>query len=143
MAQKSHAGSAFASVALVVLVGFAAIIAIGGSGETLSARVEKAMKVNSTFIELSGADERHVRQGVGSILRDQSSADYGKFRAGITDGGKVIVCGTVNARNGFGGLTGYQIFYGLLTDDVFVPAFIDGPGDSTARKFCDAAKIYI
>jgi hypothetical protein len=143
MAQQPNDYSAIGAFALVLSVGFALFIMAGNSGPTLSERVASAKKMGWQNIDLSDADERHIREGISSILRDSSSADYGKFRAGLTEDGKVVVCGTVNARNGFGGLTGHQVFYGLLTEDVFVPAFIDGPGDSTARKFCDANKIYI
>jgi hypothetical protein len=51
------------------------------------------------------ASEGAIIQVVKSILRDPDSA---KFRGIVQRNG--MICGYVNARNGFGGYTGYKEF---------------------------------
>lgn len=47
---------------------------------------------------------------IASQLKDPSSAQFRNVKAGKTDKGFDIVCGEVNARNGFGGYVGFTPF---------------------------------
>jgi hypothetical protein len=76
----------------------------------------------------SGADSQSYKPGVpiqitdqmtstakASVLdhlRDPKSAIFGKIYAVLESDDMVLVCGSVNAKNGFGGYTG-QIVFGL------------------------------
>lgn len=46
---------------------------------------------------------------VRARLRDPSSAEFSDMRV-VRNGEAIVVCGTVNARNGFGGMSGPQRF---------------------------------
>jgi hypothetical protein len=72
------------------------------------------------------ADEQLIakaRAAVTRQLRDPSSAQFRDLKVKSAQGGKKGVCGLVNAKNAFGGLTGPQMFsfdgehaYLLITD---------------------------
>src|SRR3954471_5617049 len=47
-----------------------------------------------------------AKEAIRSVLRDPGSADFGKTDQ-LSNG---VVCGYVNARNGFGGMTGPKEF---------------------------------
>lgn len=54
----------------------------------------------------SGAPMRETLELVRQSLRDPASAEFRNIRE-TTNG----VCGEVNAKNGFGGMTGFEPFY--------------------------------
>lgn len=49
----------------------------------------------------------YAQRKIKERLRDPGSAQFGETRVS-RKGGTPIVCGTVNSRNGFGGMTGNQ-----------------------------------
>lgn len=51
-----------------------------------------------------------AQKAVKGRLRDPESAMFRNEQVGRKDGQAVVICGEVNARNGFGGMTGYQRF---------------------------------
>lgn len=57
-----------------------------------------------------------VEKGVRESLKDPDSARFGVKLAAIDGKGSTIVCGMVNAKNSYGGFTGEQPYYGLLTE---------------------------
>ncbi len=57
-----------------------------------------------------------VHSSIAQRLRDPYSAHFGPYRAmaKIRDGNKeIVVCGFVNAKNGFGGYTGMEPYIGV------------------------------
>ena len=86
-------GKAVASIAGICLV------AVGCGPETSTDRAENAVVAAYAAAE----------QVVSSQLRDPDSAQFDPFdlRFHLVSSG-MIVCGTVNAKNGFGGYTGKQ-----------------------------------
>jgi hypothetical protein len=70
-----------------------------------------------------------VQDGVKRKLRDPESARFGEMVAGRSKRGVISVCGSVNAKSGFGGYTGNSTFSGILgefgTKRVFLPTSID------------------
>lgn len=68
---------------------------------------------------LTSAEVQAVQDGVRSRLKDPLSAQFSDFiSAGGTQGGVIYVCGKVNAKNSFGGYTGFQRFYGILSPEI-------------------------
>ena len=70
-----------------------------------------------------------VKNSVLAQLRDPTSAEFSNVR--IVGG--LVVCGEVNAHNGFGGFAGKQKFYGNIQSDE--PAHIENA--SRSSDVCD------
>lgn len=51
------------------------------------------------------------RQAIADSLRDPESARFGSTRVVRAESGRDAVCGSVNARNAYGGYTGSDLFY--------------------------------
>ncbi|MCG8272376.1 hypothetical protein MIC97_12785 [Aquamicrobium sp. NLF2-7] len=68
-------------------------------------------------IPVSPAIAERVKEGIAAILKDPESARFGDFTAAMTPDGAIYVCGTVNARNSFGGYAGSSPFVGVLAND--------------------------
>jgi len=71
---------------------------------------------------LAGCDQhagakRAVEDAVKEQLRDPSSAEFENVRA-FGSPSMTTVCGTVNARNGFGGYAGRQGYLGTVNNGV-------------------------
>ena len=64
-------------------------------------------------MQLSVAQRTAVQTGVRETLLDPPSARFGPMRAG-REGGAILVCGTVSAKNRYGGYTGQRPFIGRL-----------------------------
>lgn len=64
---------------------------------------------------LSSRQVEMVQAGVSDTLRDPSSAQFGPLVASASSDRGVTVCGTVNAKNAFGGYAGRNNFIGILT----------------------------
>lgn len=82
---------------------FSAIIAAAGAAITVS-----------TAGALEGAQEEVVKSTIAAMLRDPDSAKFSSISSAQQSDGDVIVCGAVNAKNGFGGYVGATPFVGKL-----------------------------
>lgn len=51
-----------------------------------------------------------AKRAVTNSLKDPNSAEFKNVYANYTDGYGVVACGYVNAKNSFGGYTGYKAF---------------------------------
>lgn len=61
---------------------------------------------------LSPAEKADIESRVIAKLKDPNSAKFGPLIAGKDKDGSLVACGTVNAKNSFGGYTGmmpYQV----------------------------------
>jgi hypothetical protein len=61
---------------------------------------------------LTADQEKSVQVAVTAQLRDPDSARFGPISGARYDNGKILVCGVVNARNGYGGYAGLAPFIG-------------------------------
>lgn len=120
----------------VVLGVFGLMVLYGLMLPSLDERAARAKAAGLKSVELYPSDESDVRDGMASALKDPSSARYGAFHGYLDEEGLVIVCGTVNARNSFGGYAGEVAFYGLLMRGMFAPGVIDGATSSLAQRTC-------
>lgn len=68
--------------------------------------------------ELSNPVQEEVRATITKMLKDPERAKFGELAAVKYPNG-VIICGSVNARNSFGGYTGASPFVGELIGDMF------------------------
>ncbi|CAM5658664.1 hypothetical protein MAUB1S_11469 [Mycolicibacterium aubagnense] len=69
-------------------------------------------------VQLSSAQETSVREAVTSALKDPDSVKFGGLAASA-NGTSILVCGTVNAKNGFGGYSGRVPFVGEIVNGQF------------------------
>lgn len=86
----------------------------------------------STPYALSDATQRVIRTSVASELKDPYSARFG-YMAGARQGAIVVVCGTVNAKNSYGGYTGPRWFYGAYVPSTNKFAMIALAEDSSTH----------
>jgi hypothetical protein len=63
----------------------------------------------ATSYELKAQQKVEVQRRVSRLMKDPSSAQFEEIRAFQRDG-IVTVCGSVNARNGYGGYVGFGPF---------------------------------
>jgi hypothetical protein len=78
-----------------------------GRVESSETREERERRVASQMVR----DDRLISEAkasVRAVLRDPSSADFGNVFVSEKEG--LVTCGYVNARNGFGGMSGKQGF---------------------------------
>lgn len=81
----------------------AALIALAGCASTAA-----------TPTKISNATAAKAEQDMRDKLRDPASGQFRNFRAYDVANGERAICADANARNGMGGLTGFQpmvIFY--------------------------------
>ena len=88
------------------------------------------------FIKLTDSQIEIVQQGVRDSLKDPSSAIFDKEYYAFHTKGNIIVCGTVNARNSFGGYTGDKAFAGLMLPDVIFGPFDTEGIPLSAKELC-------
>jgi hypothetical protein len=113
----------FVSSSVIVAAGVAAVITIGVSNYEFPRKIEtpkptpviKASErpsyplnvVDGTAPDLSAAEWKSLFDGFSDKLTDPTSAQIRKLARSTKDG---IVCGEVNAKNGFGGYVGFVPF---------------------------------
>jgi len=93
---------------LLTIAAFAALLA-----GCQTAQVEPEL---STPVPLAPYQIAAIQEGVKAALKDPESARFGNIKAGQRSNGDVVVCGWVNAKNGFGGYSGMEPFNGMLAD---------------------------
>ena len=106
--RKKRLGYAVISAGVV----FAIILAVSGTSSTVPLTVSPAQ---SDLDWRKAGAEVQAKEGVKSILRDPESARFSSLRAYRQLGGQLVVCGYVNAKNGFGGYTGDEAFIAVGT----------------------------
>lgn len=67
-------------------------------------------------VSLSPAEMAAAEDAIRRELRDPESAIFRDVMAGQGPGGPLVVCGYVNARNGFGGYVGEEIFIATIAN---------------------------
>ena len=79
------------------------------------------------------------QESIKSQLKDPESATFRNVHF-YSGGGTPVVCGEVNARNGFGGYTGYERFVAAGTVISAVESQVEGGLGPVWDKFCKRAK---
>lgn len=134
-APKKMSGCLIFVIVGVVLVGLVQLATIGETvekGEVASGPTEKTA-------EQMDRDRDYTRvyvtkEAIKRSLRDPDSARFGTVRV-YRSGGSPVVCGTVNARNGFGGYTGERPF--MATEErLTMPAEVTRAFQQAWRENC-------
>ena len=91
-------------------------------------------------VALTEQETALAQAAVANRLRDPMSAQFREVTGyALPDGGR-IVCGELNARNGFGGYNGFAPFYVRLRGAEVVRVYSDdGTGYGPARIGCTRA----
>lgn len=92
-----------------------------------------AAPLKTTTLNMAQIDAMHTV--VLSKLRDPGSVQWGENKAGIDAKGKTFVCGTVNAKNGFGGYTGMTPYMGEFDGGQFKLGGIGGVPEVTTAIY--------
>jgi hypothetical protein len=70
-------------------------------------------------VKLARSDIEAIERGVRLALKDPDSARFDGIESGRDANGKLVVCGWVNAKNGYGEYSGRQPFVGHLAGNSF------------------------
>jgi hypothetical protein len=118
--QIKYPKTTVAALAVVVLGGWK----LATSGMT-SADDDKAADIAATGVTSADDPQQAVNQtnaspsgllklaqkAIGPQLKDPDSAEYQNLKVFMKPGKEWVLCGQVNAKNDFGGYTGYKLFY--------------------------------
>lgn len=77
------------------------------------------------------AEQAFVTEVLSQDLRDPSSAQFRGWQGFDLSNGDRIICGKINATNGFGGSVGFSAFFVRLTGQTVQRMYIDD-GSSSA-----------
>lgn len=94
----------------------------------------------TTPITLTPAQLAKLKEAVARGLKDPESARFGEVMVATQDSANIHVCGTVNAKNSYGGYGGSKIFYaaGIKTLNLFTLMILGdtSAGDHVTREAC-------
>lgn len=101
-----------AKTSLIAIGIILTLFAIGGINKARQPVTPDAPGTTPTVEATKGPNKTMMflvaQKAVKDRLRDPDSADFRNEQLGYKDGTPIVVCGEVNAKNGFGGMTGYQ-----------------------------------
>lgn len=108
---------------------------IRNAEEEEAARVVMCSKVKTR--ELTVKEKRSIAEQVKDLLKDPDSAKFKWMRLyGLS--GVETYCGMVNAKNSYGGYTGYSIFSTILVKGQAKSSILDDAGSLVAlcKEYC-------
>ena len=106
----------------------------------IAAACTPSVTVPATPISLTEAQNSFARTAMAIRLQDPASAQFQDITAYALPNGGRIICGMLNARNGFGSYNGFAPFYLRLRNDAVVRAYHDdGSGYGPAFIGCTRA----
>lgn len=109
-------------------------------GLTLLAACAPGEQMLATPVTLDITETTLAEQAITSRLRDPTSAQFREVTGYSLPDGSRIICGEVNARNGFGGYAGFSPFYVRLRDGQVIRLYNDdGTGYGPASIGCTRA----
>lgn len=112
----------------------ASALALGGCNVAEAVMTDNLRTINR--VDLDKAQIVLMQEKVRASLKDPASAQFGAHVAGVNKDGVVMVCGLVNAKNGFGGYTGMGPFAGAFEKGSFAVGWIDsGSRDKIAMGY--------
>lgn len=100
-------------VSLIIAGGAVAYYVYGPNGVINAPYVPHTSQASHK--EPSPEQAMKAKEAVKLILKDPESAQFRNLRLDIVD----QVCGEVNARNGYGGYTGFKLFH-VVNDKAFI-----------------------
>ena len=106
-----------------------------GVAALLTGCVSQGVKVREAA-ELTPAQRTVIEEAIRLHLRDPGTARFSRFKARMAPDHGMIVCGTVDARQSYGGST---TFFGVLRGTVFTDVDLDGSGSQGASNKCAQA----
>lgn len=98
---------------------------------TIAGCASQGVKVTE-LTDLTAAQRAVIEDAIRLHLKDPELARFSNFKAGSAPEG-TTVCGTVNAKNSYGGYTGGATFFGVLRGSVFTDIDIDEVGPKGSR----------
>lgn len=110
-------------------IGFTIVLVVFATASTAMAR------------PLTASERRALPAALAEGMRDPSSAQFRFTQVARTSVGGQVVCGVVNARNGFGGMTGFQPFIAIISGAEVSRPFIVAVGNPTTVAGQEAEKI--
>jgi hypothetical protein len=102
------------------------------------------------LVAACGSDAEHAKRTVADSLRDPSSAQFRevrKVRLHFAGNRVTLICGEVNAKNGFGGYVGFRPFYYVADAKVdpqfytMAPAIVHSARFDQEVESCTTAEI--
>lgn len=117
-------GSPGSKVSISDLIAFATSLCAHNSSSLIAQAPEKVA---------AQAAIARARQHVTSRLKDPASA---QFQDVTYDASSRVACGQVNAKNSFGGYTGFQQFWVQMPADKDAVVWIDSGKDRIAQELC-------
>ncbi|MEM9995153.1 MAG: hypothetical protein AAGE79_13615 [Acinetobacter pittii] len=126
--------SGFKKILLAILLGFAGCALIFGN---ITPKNEKGKNIVSSDLELAKVNDLGVNTNKEEIvypdnkviieakryiknnLKDPDSAVFRNVEAYFTRDGNTVACGEVNAKNSYGGYTGFKWFIGTNNNVLF------------------------
>ncbi|TAX22773.1 hypothetical protein ELI02_28010 (plasmid) [Rhizobium leguminosarum] len=67
----------------------------------------------------SAERDKMIKESLSGSLKDPYSAVFGQIKTGMASNGVIRVCGTVNAKNSFGGYVGMMPYIGTINGGKF------------------------
>ena len=101
----------------------AVFLAIAGCGPKI--------EVNAVPSPVPATELAFITQVLSQDLRDPDSAQFRGWQGFDLSNGDRIICGKINATNGFGGFVGFSAFFVRLTGQMVKRMYIDD-GSSSA-----------
>jgi hypothetical protein len=91
-------------------------------------------------VTLTAQERQLVSNGVRSTLKDPYSAVLGGMAAAKNSSGTITVCGTVNAKNSFGGYVGSNFYIGEISSDAFALSTVAKDDDQRVAIFSECER---
>lgn len=89
----------------------------------------KTEQVSTAPSMIGASDHAAINSGIRDRLKDPDSLKLRNVRAYTVSTGDRIICGEYNARNSFGGYTGYSPFYMRTRNGVVLKSRAYDPSD--------------
>jgi len=80
-----------------------------------------------------------VQSNIKEIVKDPESAKFRRETGFTTDFGDYVLCGEFDAKNSFGGYTGYDAYYYRVRNGIVMAKQLDRRGLVEATKACREA----
>lgn len=97
-----------------------------------------AVAPSGMTVQLSSSEQANIQAGVRSFLKDPASAIFsGPVLAAKQPNGELTACGSVNAKNSYGGYTGAAPFIATVRNGVVIDSIASsGRSAQTIIQMC-------
>ena len=87
--------------------------------------------------KLSAAEDAVYQPWIKRGLRDPQSARFSEVVAGRDERGQVLICGNVNAKNGYGGYAGREPFFAYIHTNGPNMGYGEMAGNSFTKQYIE------